>query len=487
MSQAVRVHMPVVTALGWAIVHFLWEGTLIALALAAALAVCRGARVRYGAASLAMLAMLTAFGVTLAVSIPGPEAAVPSARTAAAADAGGTAAISAREPTALECLQGVLPWVVPFWMAGALLVGLYRLAGWMAAQRVRWEGVCAAPAEWQARLARLARRIGVSKPLVLLESSLADAPLVIGLFRPVILVPVGMLAGLPPSYLEAILLHELAHIRRFDYLVNLMQTLVKSLLFYHPAVWWVSAEMRAERENCCDDLVVAVEGDARVYAAALVTLEERRSAGREPALAASGGKLMLRIRRLLNQPEQRRAGAALVLSLGLLLGLFCLFAAARQADSDKADPQGKAAQTRRQAEPVYDKWLNEDVVYIITADERAAFGRLRSDRERERFIEQFWLRRDPTPGTTENEFKDEHYRRIGLPTSAFSGPAPPDGRPTAAASTSCMAPRTKSTTMLRAAGLTRIPTSNGATGTSKESATTSSSNSPIRNAPATFA
>ena len=147
-----------------------------------------------------------------------------------------------------------------------------------------------APGDWQQRLDGLAARLRISKPVALLESCLAEVPVVIGYARPVILMPVGLLAGLPVAQVEAILIHELAHIRRQDYLVNLMQTFIEGLLFYHPAVWWISGVIRAERENCCDDLAVAVTGDARQYAAALAALEQNRWAAHELALAANWRK-----------------------------------------------------------------------------------------------------------------------------------------------------------------------------------------------------
>jgi len=103
----------------------------------------------------------------------------------------------------------------------------------------------------------------------LLISALVQVPTVIGWLRPVVLVPVGALSGLPAEYLEALLLHELAHVRRHDYLVNILQSVAEALLFYHPAVWWVSGHIRAERELCCDDVAVAVSGDALTYARAL--------------------------------------------------------------------------------------------------------------------------------------------------------------------------------------------------------------------------
>ena len=127
-------------------------------------------------------------------------------------------------------------------------------------------------------LQKLGARIGLSRPVRLLVSALVQAPTVVGWLRPVMLVPVGALGGLPPEHLEALLLHELAHIRRHDYLVNILQSVAEALLFYHPAVWWVSVHIRAERELCCDDVAVSVSGDAFTYARALAQLEQYRPA-----------------------------------------------------------------------------------------------------------------------------------------------------------------------------------------------------------------
>ena len=125
------------------------------------------------------------------------------------------------------------------------------------------------PRQWQQAFDRLRARLRVSRPVRLLVSGLVQAPAVVGLLRPVVLVPVGALAGLPAEHMEALLLHELAHIRRYDYLVNALQSMVEALLFYHPAVWWVSGHMRSERELCCDDAAVAITGDAQSFARAL--------------------------------------------------------------------------------------------------------------------------------------------------------------------------------------------------------------------------
>ena len=165
---------------------------------------------------------------------------------------------------------------------------------------------------------------------MMLESSLVRVPMAIGWLRPVILFPASALAGLTPEQLEAILAHELAHIRRHDYLINLLQTVIETLLFYHPAVWWVSRQIRAERENCCDDMAVAACGDALVYARALTKVERLRKARLDLAVTANGGLLMNRISRLVGAESPRSYhSAGLVTCLIAILTLIAIVAGTR--------------------------------------------------------------------------------------------------------------------------------------------------------------
>lgn len=241
--------------------------------------------------------------------------------------------------------------------------------------------------------------------------------MVIGHLRPVILMPVGLLTGLPAGQIEAILLHELAHIRRWDYLINVLQRAVEGLLFYHPAVWWISRVIRTEREHCCDDAAVAISRDPHGYALALATLEQTRWQGREPALAAAGGNLMNRVHRLLYPAKQNRTWAPFLAAFMLVATAAVATAAWRTAPLEReAAPQLRS--TAATPGP-WGKWLDQDVVYIISDQERTAFERLTTDEERQHFVKQFWLRRDPTPGTPENEFKEEHYRRIAFANRHF--------------------------------------------------------------------
>lgn len=450
--NAIQIWMqtPAAAAVGWTLIHFLWQGTAIALLLAAVLALLGDSRARYGAACAGLAAMTAAPAITLAVLWPSAAAvALPIGRRFAV-----NWAVAPGGDSVLRFTAPWYAWIAPCWFAGALAVCAWRAAGWFAAQRMRTRGVCAVAPEWQSRLADLAAELRVTRPVRLLESCLADVPVAIGWLRPVILLPVGLASGLRTEQVEALLLHELAHIRRCDYLVNLLQTAIESLLFYHPAVWWVSNAIRTERENCCDDLVVRLHGDARAYAATLATLETARCGVPLPAVAATGGRLIDRVRRLTN-PAQSRVSAAPVITgliaLATIAAALVVWPAHRAAAapsqtpatpaSATAEPQSQpAAKKVRRTEPapvlaqvaetslampeVYRKWLKQDVVYIITDAERSTFETLRSNSEREHFIEQFWERRDPTPGTIENEFKEEHYRRIAYANQHF---APPSG------------------------------------------------------------
>jgi bla regulator protein blaR1 len=410
IEQLVRT--PAAQALGQALAHSIWQGAAAALALAPILRISRSARLRYASASLALLLMAIAFGLTFALSLPPDGARRFQSRTQEARRASAGAEMPAFPS---RSGPGVLPWLAPFWALGVVVFHLRTLAGWTATRRLRTAGVCAPSSAWSERLEDLRARARVSRPVVLLESSLAKAPIVVGHARPVILMPVGLLAGLPTAQLEAVLLHELAHIGRRDYLVNVLQTWVEAIFFYHPAAWWISNVIRAEREHCCDDVVVAIQGDPRGYAAALAALEEYRGSA-APAMAATGGNLLKRIRRLLQSPERPRTAFVPVLSATLIA-----FAGAAALVAWQTQPAAPAESRRTAA---YAKWVNEDVAYLIDDRERAAFASLQTDEEREKFIEQFWIRRDPTPGTVANEMKEEHYRRIAYSNDRFSAGIP---------------------------------------------------------------
>ena len=440
---------PAAHALGWALLHFLWEGTAVALLLAVALWVCRGSRNRYLLACGAMVLMVISFGVTMAMNWP---AALPQHAAPVRAQAARALPLPEVPDTGVETPPHFAPprWFVPVWLGGVSLFYLYSLVAWLAATRLKARGTFAAPRCWQERLECLARDLRLRRTITLLESCLTEVPVVIGYFRPVILLPLGLLSGLAPEQVEAVLIHELAHIRRYDYLVNLMQTLVEGLLFYHPAVWWVGSVMRGEREHCCDDVVVALQGDARGYAVTLARLELNRGAVREPALAATGGNLMKRVHRLIEQPEGPRIAAPLVSATLLIAAASLALAAWQPAPQPQPAPAptpaaaavpAPAPQQLPQQQPTpmpkkqrvggspsletpYMKWLSEDVAYIISDAERANFKSLTTDPDREKFIEQFWLSRDPTPGTVANEFKEEHYRRIAYANEHFSSSIP---------------------------------------------------------------
>ncbi|MFP5286747.1 MAG: M56 family metallopeptidase [Thermoanaerobaculia bacterium] len=299
-------------AVGWALVHFLWQGTLVAAGLAAGLALMkrRSASARYalGVATLAVLVALPAVTAFRAYEAPvvtqkAPSPTLPSPALRPAHGEGAPAA-SAQEPASVAFREVVRPWMPSLltgWLVGVALLSIWHLGGWVRVRRMTRRATRPVEEGWELALIRLRRRLGIEHAVTLLESAAAPVPAVVGWLRPVILVPASAFAGLTPQQLEAILAHELAHVRRHDYLVNLLQAAVETLLFYHPAVWWVSRQVRQEREICCDDLAVAVCGDRLGYARALAALEGLRTPGL--ALGASGGSLLRRIRRLAGIPE----------------------------------------------------------------------------------------------------------------------------------------------------------------------------------------
>src|SRR5919108_1365571 len=269
--------MNVTEALGWALLHSLWQCTLVGAALASLLAIipARAARTRYALAVttlILMLAVPVATAVRLRAAAPsvGARAALPTptapasiaVRTAAASPAPAPATRSfeaSRASLATHIradLEPALPWIVVAWLTGVVILSIRLARGWGVTWRLSRVGTRPVPKPSRDALARLVVRLRVTRPVRLLESAVVQVPAVIGWLRPVVLLPASAITGLTPLQLDALLAHELAHVRRYDYLVNLLQSAIETLLFYHPAVWWVSRRVREEREHCCDDVAV---------------------------------------------------------------------------------------------------------------------------------------------------------------------------------------------------------------------------------------
>jgi len=399
--------------LGWTLVHFLWQGTVIVIVYAilrSLLARSLSSRGRYALACGTLVSMAMAPPLTFLLT--------PAHDPAPALWAISTVS-----------RHRILPVVVALWLAGVGVSSARLLGAWRWTVRMRL-AAHAAPVEWQRMLETIATRVRANGRVRLMISALVDVPTVLGWLRPVILVPVEFLTGLPASHVSALLAHELAHIRRHDYLASVLQNVAEAILFYHPGVWWISGQVRVEREACCDDLAVAAGGDVLIYVRALSELESRQPGGFRALPAANGGSLVNRIQRLL-EPTRATAdnfpGAWAAWTMMLLwlagVGVTTMHAAPV---APPAEPLPLPVVGGRVAgalhvlfyDPIlpapdpWREWLNGDVVYIITDEERKAFLQLRTDEDREKFVDQFWSRRDPAPDTGKDEFKSEHYRRI---------------------------------------------------------------------------
>lgn len=300
---------PFVQLLGWSVLHALWEVCLLGAVAAGAGRLLRG-RLRHGL-DLLVLGLCVGVPVLTAWHFQHPSLAAPAFMP------GGLEGLEARVAVALPApgplagpfwgrlqaaLQAHLPLVAALWGLGAGLMALRLAGGYAFGVHRKRQGV-EAPAPWQDVLDGLAGRMGLSRRIRLLGTTWGLTPMVVGLWKPVVLLPLVLISHLPPDHLEALLAHELAHVRRLDPLVNFFQGLVEVLLFFHPVVWWLSARIRADREGLADALAARNLGEPRRLALALDALDDLQSALHPhpfPALAAGGGPLLTRIQRLLS-------------------------------------------------------------------------------------------------------------------------------------------------------------------------------------------
>lgn len=320
---ALDVFPVAVSALGWCLVHFLWQATAVGAIYAFARGLLPRGNPRYLAAMLAMAALAlfpaaTAWHELRLLAVPVDLGGMVVTGTATAL------APTAPPPTWESVLDAALPWLVLVWAVGVGVLGVRVFRQWrgLRAMLKAAEGLPA----WQTRARQFADRLGLRRMVPVLASVRIATPTLVGWIRPAVVLPLAVLAKMPAAQIDLVLAHELAHLRRFDHLANLFQVALETLFFYHPVVHWISRDARNERELCCDALALRVTGgERRDFVAALANLEEFRADHAELALAASGGVLVERAWFIAGAaPKHRRqlrGNATLTLAVAVVLGL----------------------------------------------------------------------------------------------------------------------------------------------------------------------
>jgi beta-lactamase regulating signal transducer with metallopeptidase domain len=354
------------------ILHFLWQGAALAAVAYAAMGLSRRATTRYAIAVSMLALMAAAPALTFLVlqqrasEVQFAEAPPLSAMTRHNARAIVLAA-PAHSPLRRDSTSSdYLSWLVYAWFSGVLLLSLRPASGFVALQRLRRNDAAPVSDLLRARCLSLQNALGIRRVIHFCESLHLEAPAVAGWFRPTVFLPLTAITGLSADQLDAVIAHELTHIRRLDAFVNLFQIAVETLLFYHPAVWWLSKRVRAERENCCDDVAIAVCGNAAAYATALASMAEWQAAP-AMAMAANRSPLAARVARILGVAKSHAdvrgaslAASALCLAVSLAAG-HTLFGAGQS-------PQTPSATASALSTP----HVSTDGVIVISPTRRSA-------------------------------------------------------------------------------------------------------------------
>ena len=322
-----------------ALVTFVWQGTLVGVALQLTLwaARRRSPQFRYALSAAALVALMALPMVTTMMRYDRGDDRHAASVTASQVSVIGQddvqriVDVNLRRPPSWS-LATLQPWILPMWSFGVVLLSLRLVAGGMAVRALR-RSASRADDLLRQRVADLASRMGIRRRVEPVTSIRSESPGVIGWLRPLILLPPATVMGLTTTQLDAVLAHELAHIRRHDYAVNIVQMIAETLLFYHPAVWWVSKQLRTERELCCDDEAVRVCGDRAAYARALVTMARLQTPGM--AMGANGGSLPDRVQRLLGLATDTQRSAAFS-GIVIAVALFAITLASVDAQQTRA-------------------------------------------------------------------------------------------------------------------------------------------------------
>ncbi len=296
-----------IKAIGWTIFHSIWQGAVIAIIVGALLLLTgkKSARLRY---NISTAAMFLFFFVSLGTFVQVYEAPKTQLSDNPIFVSGKPVQSESASVNTYDVVNSTkinlpeifetyfaenLPLVVTFWFTGLIIFSLRFIGSVFYVQRIKTTGLHTLENIWHYRLNVLHCKLDLNRPVQIYESTQIDIPITIGNLKPIILLPLGIISGLPQDQIEAIISHELAHIKRYDFLINLIQIFIEMIFFYHPLVWWLSALIKTERENCCDDIAIETCGDAVSYSKALYNIQQIRKNEEGLALAAIGKKNQL--------------------------------------------------------------------------------------------------------------------------------------------------------------------------------------------------
>ncbi len=303
MDAAVGGLASAVHLLGLVLLHFLWQGALIGAVFGLLRQRLAGGTPRYTLGLISFAALIAAPVITAAVLLVDSSATATASVAASGLSVAPGASYAAPEGL-LQQWTDYLPWLVALWVCGVAVLSLRAVLHWRGLNRLIRQGL-PLPG-WSQRLQQLCAQFGLGK-VGLLYSTKIETPTLVGWIRPVILLPAAVALGFPAAQIELILAHELGHLRRWDHIVNLVQVIAETVLFYHPVVHWISRDLRDQREICCDELVLRMsKANPRDYVATLADLEQLRLDGSAAlALQATGGVLLERVQHIAKLPTTR--------------------------------------------------------------------------------------------------------------------------------------------------------------------------------------
>ena len=376
----------IIKAVSWTFVHSLWQGIILAISAGLIILATRksAAALRYNLLSVLFVFFLAAAGLTFyyEFSYNAIDTAMrihlPIINEQSRLGYTGTESFFS---LAIDFLNSNARLIVMIW----LFAFAFKLFGILHAfgniYRIRNYKTFLPSEYWTNRLAELALQLQIRKPIVLLESALVKMPSVTGFFKPIITVPIGMLANLPQDQVEAILLHELAHIRRKDYIVNLLQHLAEMVFFFNPGVLWLSSLIKDERENCCDDIALKFVGNKTHFVHALISFETFNTQKLALAFAGKKNHLLQRVKRIIyNDNKSLNTIEKTFLSLSLLAVAIIMIAFAGQQKTDKLNNEAPKSQpanvlqstVKENTKPVCDATNNIDSFEKIDEENQQA-------------------------------------------------------------------------------------------------------------------